>query len=187
MKYLITGLGNPGSEYHNTRHNIGFRVLDEIAKTESLSFESVKHGWIAQYKFKGRILILLKPNTFMNLSGKAVQYWLQAEKIPFENQLVITDDLALPFGTLRLRGKGSDGGHNGLKSIQEITARTDYPRLRFGIGAEFGKGNQVNYVLSPWSPDEDKLLPERLEKSSELIKSFATIGLSHTMTAFNGK
>ena len=123
----------------------------------------------------------------MNLSGKAIQYWLQAEKIPFENQLVVTDDLALPFGTLRLRAKGSDGGHNGLKSIQEVTSRMDYPRLRFGIGAEFMKGNQVNYVLSAWQPEEEKALPERLEKSVELIKSFATIGVSHTMTAFNNK
>ena len=185
MKYLITGLGNPGAEYQNTRHNIGFKILDHIAKQENLPFESVKHGSIAQFKFKGRTLLLLKPDTFMNLSGKAVQYWLQQEKIPFENQLVLTDDLALPFGTLRLRGKGSDGGHNGLKSIHAVTGRTDYPRLRFGIGSEFGKGHQVNYVLSNWQSDEEKQLPERLDKSAELIRSFATIGISHTMAAFN--
>jgi len=187
MKYLITGLGNPGTEYQNTRHNIGFKILDHLASQESLQFEAAKHGSIALFKFKARTLLLLKPNTFMNLSGKAVQYWLQQEKIPFENQLVLTDDLALPFGTLRLRGKGSDGGHNGLKSIHEVTSRTDYPRLRFGIGAEFGKGHQVNYVLSPWSSAEDKQLPERLDKCVELVKSFATIGISHAMAAFNNK
>lgn len=187
MKYLITGLGNIGEEYHHTRHNIGFTVLDFFAQQASVTFSALKHGSIAECKFKGRTLFLLKPNTYMNLSGKAVQYWLQQEKIPFENQLIITDDLALPFGTIRLRGKGSDGGHNGLKSIQEITARQDYPRLRFGIGAEFGKGHQVNYVLSKWSAQEDSLLSERLEKCSELIKSFVSIGIQHTMANFNNK
>ena len=187
MKYLITGLGNPGSEYENTRHNIGFSVLDYLAQKEGLAFEQVRHGSLAQYKYKGRTIFLLKPNTYMNLSGKAVQYWLQQEKIPFENLLVITDDLALPFGTIRLRGKGSDGGHNGLKNIQLITNRSDYARLRFGIGSEFNKGNQVNYVLDQWDADESQKLSERIEKCTDLIRSFSTIGLSHTMTAFNNK
>jgi PTH1 family peptidyl-tRNA hydrolase len=187
MKYLITGLGNPGSEYENTRHNIGFSVLDQLSKSENLQFEQVKHGWICTYKHKGRTLILLKPNTFMNLSGKAVQYWLQQEKIPFENLLVITDDLALPFGTIRLRGKGSDGGHNGLKNIQAVTNRSDYARLRFGIGSEFNKGHQVNYVLSAWSDEENSKMDERLTKCTELIRSFVSAGLANTMTAFNNK
>jgi PTH1 family peptidyl-tRNA hydrolase len=187
MKYLIAGLGNPGAEYENTRHNIGFRVLDKLAAQEQISFESARHGHLATLKHKGRIILLLKPNTYMNLSGKAIQYWLQAEKIPIENLLVITDDLALPFGTLRLRGKGSDGGHNGLKHIQQTLNRSDYARLRFGIGAEFNKGHQVDYVLSPWNADEAARLPERLETCSQLIKSFATAGLANTMNLFNNK
>jgi peptidyl-tRNA hydrolase, PTH1 family len=187
MKYLITGLGNPGAEYESTRHNVGFLALDEIAKREGLQFESCKHGWKCNWKYKGRQIILLKPNTYMNLSGKAVQYWLQQEKIPMENSLVITDDLALPFGTIRLRAKGSDGGHNGLKSIQETLNRADYARLRFGIGSEFHKGQQVNYVLAPWSNEETSALPERLEMCARLVGSFATIGVAHTMTAFNNK
>ena len=187
MKYLITGLGNPGAEYENTRHNIGFSVLEKLASLEQSSFESVRHGHLSTLKYKGRTLLLLKPNTYMNLSGKAVQYWLQAEKVPLENLLVITDDLALPFGTLRLRGKGSDGGHNGLKHIQQTLNRSDYARLRFGIGAEFNKGHQVDYVLSPWNSDEAARLPERLETCAQLIKSFATAGLANTMNLFNNK
>jgi PTH1 family peptidyl-tRNA hydrolase len=187
MKYLITGLGNPGNEYENTRHNIGFSVLDYLANQENLIFESARHGLTTTFKFKGRSLILLKPNTYMNLSGKAIQYWLQAEKIPIENLLVITDDLALPFGTIRIRAKGSDGGHNGLKSIQEILNRTDYARLRFGIGSEFNKGSQVNYVLSQWSSDENSALPERLQKCTDAVKSFATVDMGFTMSNFNNK
>jgi PTH1 family peptidyl-tRNA hydrolase len=187
MKYLITGLGNPGNEYENTRHNIGFSVLDYLANQENLIFESARHGLTTTFKFKGRSLILLKPNTYMNLSGKAIQYWLQAEKIPIENLLVITDDLALPFGTIRIRAKGSDGGHNGLKSIQEILNRTDYARLRFGIGSEFNKGSQVNYVLSQWSSDENSALPERLQKCTDAVKSFATVDIGFTMSNFNNK
>jgi PTH1 family peptidyl-tRNA hydrolase len=187
MKYLITGLGNPGNEYENTRHNIGFSVLDHLANQENLIFESARHGFTTTFKFKGRSLILLKPNTYMNLSGKAIQYWLQAEKIPIENLLVITDDLALPFGTIRIRAKGSDGGHNGLKSIQETLNRTDYARLRFGIGSEFNKGHQVNYVLSQWSSDENSALPERLQKCSDAVKSFATVDMGFTMSNFNTK
>jgi PTH1 family peptidyl-tRNA hydrolase len=187
MKYLITGLGNPGNEYENTRHNIGFSVLDYLANQENLIFESARHGLTTTFKFKGRSLILLKPNTYMNLSGKAIQYWLQAEKIPIENLLVITDDLALPFGTIRIRAKGSDGGHNGLKSIQEILNRSDYARLRFGIGSEFNKGSQVNYVLSQWSSDENSALPERLQKCTDAVKSFATVDMGFTMSNFNNK
>lgn len=187
MKFLICGLGNPGPEYDHTRHNIGFSVLDELAGSNQCTFDSVRHGWMASFKLKGRNVILLKPNTYMNLSGKAIQYWMQAEKIPLENILVVTDDLALPFGILRMRAKGSDGGHNGLKSIQECLGTTNYARLRFGIGSEFAKGQQVNYVLNRWSNDEDKLLPERLNQCCEFIKSFATIGPTLTMSQFNNK
>lgn len=187
MKYLIVGLGNPGAEYENTRHNIGFSILDQLAADEQVAFDSVRHGWMGTLRHKGRTLLLLKPNTYMNLSGKAVQYWLQAEKVPMENLLVLTDDLALPFGTLRLRGKGSDGGHNGLKHIQEVLQRNDYARLRFGIGAEFSKGHQVNYVLAPWNAEERERLKERLGMCTDLIKSFAAVGLAHTMNQYNNK
>jgi peptidyl-tRNA hydrolase, PTH1 family len=185
MKYLIIGLGNPGTEYEETRHNIGFKALDALAKASNVLFTPDRHGDIATLKFKGRTIILLKPSTFMNLSGKAVSYWMQKEKITLDRLLVITDDLALPFGTIRVRMKGSDGGHNGLKSIQETLGTNAYPRFRFGIGDEFSKGHQVNYVLSPWNEDELKAMPERLEKSCELIKSFTTIGLERTMNLFN--
>lgn len=187
MKYLIVGLGNPGSEYENTRHNIGFSILDQLAADEQVAFDSVRYGWMGTLRHKGRTLLLLKPNTYMNLSGKAVQYWLQAEKVPMDNLLVLTDDLALPFGTLRLRGKGSDGGHNGLKHIQEVLQRNDYARLRFGIGAEFSKGHQVNYVLAPWNAEEQERLKERLGMCADLIKSFAAVGLAHTMNQYNNK
>jgi PTH1 family peptidyl-tRNA hydrolase len=187
MKYLICGLGNPGTEYEHTRHNIGFSVLDALAHTNQADFESVRYGWMSNFRLKGRNIILLKPNTYMNLSGKAIQYWMQAEKIPLENMLVVTDDLALPFGTLRMRAKGSDGGHNGLKSIQECLGTTNYARLRFGIGSEFAKGHQVNYVLNKWNTDEDLALSERLNQCCEFIKSFATIGATLTMSQFNNK
>jgi len=187
MKYLIVGLGNPGQEYENTRHNVGFMILDKLAARSDAAFSADKQGWITTVKTKGRTLILLKPSTFMNLSGKAVQYWLQKEKIPFENLLVATDDLALPFGSIRLRPKGSDGGHNGLKNIQEVTGRSDYARLRFGIGAEFGDGHQVNYVLSSWNSTENKELTARLELCADLVLSFATVGVQLTMSAFNNK
>ena len=187
MKYLVAGLGNIGSEYENTRHNIGFKVLDAFAEASNTSFTAERYGSIATAKFKGRSLILLKPSTFMNLSGKAISYWLQKEKISLENLLVITDDLALPFGTLRLKKKGSDGGHNGLKSIQEILNTTNYPRLRFGIGDEFSRGQQVKYVLSEWSSEESEKLPERIDKCGEIIQAFATIGAERTMSSFNGK
>lgn len=188
-KYLIAGLGNIGEEYEHTRHNIGFKVLDLLDK-QANTFSTFKQDRLAfqtVIKHKGKTFILIKPTTYMNLSGKALNFWMQSEKIPVENILVITDDLALPFGTLRLKGKGSDGGHNGLKSIQETLGRTDYARLRFGIGSTFHKGGQVDYVLGKWSAEEEKLLPERLAKAVELIKAFGTIGLQLTMTQFNNK
>lgn len=186
-KYLIVGLGNIGAEYANTRHNIGFKVLDFFANKEKLDFQTVKLGALTAYKFKGRQLLLLKPNTYMNLSGKAVQYWMQKEKIPLENILVITDDLNLPFGTIRIKAKGSDGGHNGLKNINQVLNTQEYARFRFGISDAFKKGQQVDYVLGEWSAEEKQQLPERLEKASEIIKAFATIGLNQTMSDFNGK
>ena len=187
MKYLIIGLGNPGDKYHNTRHNIGFITLDALAKASNVVFEPVKHGEIAQASFKGRKLILLKPNTFMNLSGKAVAYWMQQEKIPLENILVVTDDLALPYGSIRFRGKGSDGGHNGLKSVQEKLNTNKYPRLRFGIGNSFSQGLQVDYVLGEWNEEENKILQERIETMGKAIQSFSFAGLAQTMNTFNGK
>lgn len=186
-KFLIVGLGNIGAEYVNTRHNIGFKILDHLARTEALTFQTVRLGDLAEYKFKGRTYLLLKPNTYMNLSGKAVQYWLEKEKIPLENLLVITDDLNLPFGSIRIRTKGSDGGHNGLKNIQQILNTQEYARFRFGISDAFKKGQQVNYVLGEWSEEENQLLPERLQLGAEIIRSFGTAGISNTMTTFNGK
>ena len=186
-KFLIVGLGNIGPKYHNTRHNIGFKVLDFLAEKEGLTFEPQKLGDIATYKFKGRSFILLKPSTYMNLSGKAVNYWLQKEKVPLENLLVITDDLNLAFGTIRVKTKGSDGGHNGLKDIQAQLGTTNYNRFRFGISDEFSKGRQVDYVLGEWDEEEEKKLPERLEKSAEVIRSFGTAGINNTMNTFNGK
>ncbi|MFV5697165.1 aminoacyl-tRNA hydrolase [Flavobacterium sp. ZT3R17] len=186
-KFLIVGLGNIGAEYVNTRHNIGFKVVDFLARKEGINFETVKLGSLAEYKFKGRTFLLLKPNTYMNLSGKAVQYWMDKEKIPLENILVITDDLNLSFGTIRIRQKGSDGGHNGLKNINLVLNTQNYARFRFGISDEFKKGKQVDYVLGEWDDAEKVALPERLEIASEIIKSFGTAGLENTMTAFNGK
>jgi PTH1 family peptidyl-tRNA hydrolase len=186
-KFLIVGLGNIGSEYANTRHNIGFKVLDYIANQEGISFQTVKLGEVVELKIKGRTLLLLKPNTFMNLSGKAVKYWLEKENIEKENMLVITDDLNLAFGTIRIKTKGSDGGHNGLKNIQLLLNSTEYPRFRFGISDAFKKGQQVNYVLGEWDAEEKEKLKERLEISSEIVKSFALAGLNNTMNTFNGK
>ena len=187
MKYLVVGLGNIGSEYENTRHNIGFMILDALAKASNIFFETNKLGSTATLKFKGRTFILVKPSTYMNLSGKAVNYYLQQEKIKQENLLVITDDIALPFGTIRLKGSGSDGGHNGLKNIIESLGNANYARLRFGVGSEFVKGKQINHVLGNFAPEEQILLAERLTKASEAIKSFGTIGLGRTMSEFNGK
>jgi PTH1 family peptidyl-tRNA hydrolase len=185
VKYLIAGLGNIGDEYANTRHNIGFNVADALAG--DTKFRLDRHAHVAEVKFKGRIFILIKPTTYMNLSGKAVQYWLQAEKIAPENMIVVTDDIALPFGTIRIKAKGSDGGHNGLKSIQEIIGTAEYPRLRFGVGNKFSKGKQSDYVLGKWNADEQKLLPERITKCCEAVKAFATIGIGLAMTNYNGK
>lgn len=187
MKYLIVGLGNPGSEYAETRHNIGFKVLDALANEYGVSFKSEKLAHVAEFKFKGRTIILIKPTTYMNLSGKAVNYWMQAEKVSIENTLVITDDIALPFGKLRMKGKGSDGGHNGLKDIQLILKTQEYARLRFGVGHDFNKGRQVDYVLGQWSDDEKQTLDERIGVAKEFIKGFCTIGLNQTMSNFNNK
>lgn len=186
-KFLIVGLGNIGADYVNTRHNIGFKVVDHLAKKEGLSFQTAKLGDVAEYKIKGRTLILLKPNTYMNLSGKAVHYWMEKEKIAKENILVITDDLNLAFGTIRIKSKGSDGGHNGLKNIQLLLNSTEYPRFRFGISDDFKKGRQVDYVLGEWDEEEKAKLPERLDKAVEIINSFALAGLNNTMNEFNGK
>ena len=186
-KFLIVGLGNIGEKYVNTRHNIGFSIVETLAKKENTSFENERLGAIARFKFKGRIFILLKPATFMNLSGKAVNYWLSKEKIPLNNLLVICDDLNLEFGSIRVKSKGSDGGHNGLKDINAVLQTQQYARFRFGVGSEFSKGNQVDFVLGEWDNEEQKLLPERLEKAHELVKSFGTAGLNNTMNAFNGK
>ena len=187
MKYLIAGLGNIGYEYANTRHNIGFQVLDALAKASNLVFTDKRRVFYAELKHKGRTLILIKPTTYMNLSGKAVQYWMQQEKIPLENLLVIADDLALPFGTIRIRAKGSDAGHNGLKNITELLGTDAYARLRFGIGSEFSKGKQVDYVLGEWTPDEITTLPSRIEKCTEAILSFPLVGIQQTMSQFNNK
>jgi len=185
MKYLIVGLGNIGEEYKNTRHNIGFTVLDAMAVASNIFFTDKRYGAVCQMKYKGRELILLKPSTYMNLSGNSVSYWLKKENIPVENMLVIVDDLALPTGTIRMRPKGSDGGHNGLAHISSILATTEYPRIRIGIGNGFSKGKQVDYVLGTWSPDEKKIMDERVSIVVEMIKSFAFTGLERTMTAFN--
>jgi len=186
-KFLIVGLGNIGEKYANTRHNIGFKMLDYLAEKEDLQFETQKLGDITTYKFKGRTFILLKPSTYMNLSGKAILYWLTKEKIPLENLLVITDDLNLPFGSIRIKTKGSDGGHNGLKDTQDKLNTTKYNRFRFGISDAFSTGRQVDYVLGEWTAAEENELPERLEKAKEIIKSFGTAGINNTMNTFNGK
>ena len=186
-KFLIVGLGNIGDEYANTRHNIGFEVLDYLAKENDLKFKSDRLADVAEFKYKGKQLVLIKPSTYMNLSGKALNYWMQTEKIAIENVLVIVDELALPFGKIRIGPKGSDGGHNGLKNIQETLNTNQYPRLRFGISNEFNKGNQVNYVLGKWSDDEKKTLHDRVKIASDAIKSFAFIGLARCMNEFNNK
>lgn len=186
-KFLIVGLGNIGSTYDDTRHNIGFKILDEIAAKEDVTFESQKLGSITKFRFKGRTFILLKPSTFMNLSGKAVKYWMTKENIQKENVLIICDDLNLNFGAIRVKAKGSDGGHNGLKDINAVLQTQQYARFRFGVGSEFSKGRQSDFVLGKWDDEEFKLMPERLEKAHQLVKSFGTAGLNNTMNAFNGK
>jgi PTH1 family peptidyl-tRNA hydrolase len=185
MKYLIVGLGNIGDEYANTRHNIGFIVADAFVQGMKGSFEPGRLASLSKVSVKGRTLFVIKPSTFMNLSGKAVRYWMQKEEIPLKNVLVIVDDLALPPGTLRLRSKGSDGGHNGLISINELVESSDYARLRMGIGNEFAKGRQVDYVLGRWSAEEEKVLIPAIERAIEIIRSFALMGTERTMNDFN--
>ena len=185
MKYLIVGLGNMGADYDETRHNIGFEVVDAIAKEFEVSFKNDSLGDIAEFRHKGRTFVLLKPSTYMNLSGKAVRYWLQKKKIQKENLLVVLDDLNLPFGKQRLRAKGSDGGHNGLKNIDQLNGGNNYARLRIGIGDEFSKGRQVDYVLGKWTSEEKSGLPDILKAAKETIKSFGTIGIERTMNFFN--
>ena len=186
-KFLIVGLGNIGEKYDNTRHNIGFKILDALAKDFDASFETDKLGDVATFRFKGRTFVLLKPSTFMNLSGKAVKYWMDKEKIPVENTLIVTDDLNIDFGTIRLKGKGSAGGHNGLKDIQDKLNTTKYPRFRFGVGSNYSKGRQVDFVLNKWTKEETSELIERIPVSCNLITSFGTAGMANTMNTFNGK
>lgn len=187
MKYLIVGLGNIGDEYRNTRHNIGFMVLDALAKASNIVFSDKRYGAVANMSLKGKQLLLLKPSTYMNLSGNAVRYWMQQEKIPLENVLIIVDDLALPIGTLRLKGKGSDAGHNGLKHIAATLGTQNYSRLRFGIGNDFPKGGQIDFVLGEFDDEARKILPERISLAGEIIKSFCLAGLNNTMNQYNNK
>ena len=184
-KYLIVGLGNVGSTYRNTRHNIGFDVLDALAENWEVVFEPAKWGSLAKFRYKGRLFILLKPSTYMNLSGKAVRYWLLKEKIPIENLLVISDDLSLPLGSLRMKSKGNAGGHNGLQNIQDLLNTNQYPRLRFGIGNSFPRGGQSDFVLGKWEESEIKAIQPRIEKAAQAVLSFGTSGISHTMNHFN--
>lgn len=187
MKYLIVGLGNIGSEYINTRHNIGFKILDALANASSISFEDRRFAYRAEYKLKGRTFVLIKPTTYMNLSGKAVNYWLQKEKLSADKMLVLVDDIALPFGSIRIRAKGADAGHNGLKDINLALGHQNYARLRFGIGNDFPRGAQAHYVLSPWDDTEKEQLPERIELAIEAIKTFGTVGIANTMNQFNNR
>lgn len=187
MKYLIVGLGNIGDEYRDTRHNIGFKMLDAFAEASNIAFEDKRYGFVAHCRVKNAEIVLLKPSTYMNLSGNAVRYWLQQEKIPVENMLVLVDDLNLPFGSIRMRKQGSNGGHNGLGHIQQVLGTQNYARLRFGIGNEFTKGRQVNFVLGQWTDEEEKILPERLKIVCEIIPSFCLQGMDRTMNLFNGR
>ena len=187
MKYLIVGLGNIGREYAATRHNIGFKILYAFAEASNVSFMAGRYGSTTTVRHKGRQIILLKPSTYMNLSGKAVRYWMEQEKIPIENILIISDDISLPFGQLRMRKKGSAGGHNGLKNISELLGREDYARMRFGIGGDFARGQQIDYVLGEWNDEERKAMPDRLKIFGDAILSFATAGADLTMNSFNKK
>jgi len=185
MQYLIVGLGNIGAEYQHTRHNIGFDVLDNLAMDNDVRFSDQRYGAIGDMRLKGHSLTLLKPSTYMNLSGNALRYWMQIKKVPLENVLVIVDDVALPFGSLRLRADGSDAGHNGLKHIQETLGTTKYARLRFGAGNDYPKGRQVEYVLGGWSPEQLETLPERIDSACKIIQSFCLSGIQRTMNDFN--
>lgn len=184
-KFLIVGLGNIGDEYAETRHNIGFKILDALAEAQGFTFETAKLGDLGSFKIKGRTVICLKPSTYMNRSGKALKYWMDKENIPLGNLLVITDDINLPFGTLRIKTKGSDGGHNGLKDIQQFLQTISYNRFRFGVGADFGKGRQVEYVLGEWNETEKETMTERLKRSTEVISSFVLAGVARTMNQYN--
>jgi len=186
-KFLIVGLGNIGEEYAETRHNIGFKIVDNLAKEANVSFKSGRYADVAELKHKGKQLFLIKPTNYMNLSGKAVNYWMQQEKIGIDQIFVLVDELALPFGKIRIGPKGSDGGHNGLKHIQETLGTNEYARLRFGINNTFAKGSQVNYVLGTWNEEELKTLDARIKLASEAIKAFAFIGLQRCMNEFNNK
>jgi len=185
MKFLIVGLGNIGDEYKDTRHNIGFTILDALAKESNATFSDRRYGAVCRMRYKGRDLILLKPSTFMNLSGNAVNYWLKKEKIPVEKMLILVDDIALPPGSIRMRPKGSDGGHNGLNHISTVLSTTEFPRIRIGIGNTFRKGSQSNFVLGTWDQEEKLFMEGRISIVSGMIKSFVFAGLELTMTAFN--
>lgn len=187
MKYLIAGLGNIGAEYDGTRHNIGFRVADALAASASATFEDKRYGFVAHMRVKNAELVVLKPSTYMNLSGNAVRYWLGQEKIPVENMLVLVDDLNLPFGTIRIRKQGSNGGHNGLGNIQSVLGTDAYARVRFGIGNEYTRGTQINFVLGEWTDEEKKIIDERLKVTTEIIPSFCLQGIDRTMNQFNNK
>ncbi len=187
MKYLVTGLGNIGEKYANTRHNIGFDILDALAWASNISFKDQRYGSYAELKHRGRTYCLLKPSTYVNLSGNAVRYYLQKLKLPEDRMLVVTDDIALPFGTIRLRAKGGDAGHNGLAHINQVIGSSKYPRLRFGIGSEFGRGKQVDFVLGKWDPEEKKTLDERIKLATEAILDFGVIGIERTMNSYNNR
>ena len=186
-KFLIVGLGNIGEKYANTRHNIGFQILDALAKEQEVTFETETLGELTQFRFKGRTFVLLKPSTYMNLSGKAVKYWMNKEKISTDNLLIVTDDVNIDFGAIRIKAKGSAGGHNGLKDVEAKLNSQQYPRFRFGVGGNYAKGRQVDFVLGEWNKDEESQLIERIPMSVKAILSFGTDGINHTMNNFNGK
>ncbi len=186
-KFLIVGLGNPGSEYAETRHNVGFKVLDALAGESNTAFTGGRYAENCTVRVRGNVVVMIKPQTYMNLSGKAVRYWMQAEKVPLENVLVVVDDIALPFGKLRLRARGSDGGHNGLHDIIWTLSDDGFPRMRFGVGGDFARGAQVDYVLGSWTPEERAALPELVGRACDAVKSFVTVGIERTMNQFNTK
>ena len=187
MKYLVTGLGNIGEEYANTRHNIGFNILDALAGASNISFKDQRYGAYAELKHRGRVYCLLKPSTYMNLSGNAVRYYLQKLKLPNDRLLIVADDIALPFGSIRIRAKGGDAGHNGLAHINQILGTSKYARLRFGVGNEFSRGQQIDFVLGKWEGEEKSALPERMKMASEAILSFGTLGVERTMNYYNNR
>ncbi|OYT16280.1 MAG: aminoacyl-tRNA hydrolase [Bacteroidetes bacterium 4572_77] len=187
MKYLIAGLGNIGNEYENTRHNIGFDVLDRLAKEFDVKFNTERLAGVTRFRYKSRTFVLIKPTTYMNLSGRALKYWMDSEKIEIDKVLVVTDDLDLDLGTLRMRPKGSAGSHNGLENIIQVLGKSNFARLRFGIGNSFSRGRQVDYVLGQWKASEQAAVEEKIDVATEMIKSFGSIGVQRTMNLFNGK